>query len=66
MSDEMLPQGFDESAMSKRLADAWDFVITPQHHMVIVPCDNPDCDLEDGCCNCEHTGRIAIYVLQGA
>lgn len=29
----------------------------------IVRCPNPDCDVENGCCVCEHTGWIYEYVL---
>ena len=25
---------------------------------VVVSCPNPECDPEEGCCLCEHTGRI--------
>ncbi len=31
--------------------------------MQIEPCPNPDCDEEEGCCVCEHTGRVYSYVL---
>lgn len=27
----------------------------------IEPCWNPDCDPEEGCCICEHTGRIWVW-----
>lgn len=29
----------------------------------VVRCPNPDCDPEEGCCVCEHTGWIYEYVL---
>jgi len=32
--------------------------------MKILPCPNPECDPEDGCCICEHSGRIYEYVLE--
>ena len=27
------------------------------------PCPNPECDPEEGCCLCEHTGKILSRVL---
>ncbi|MGB8510065.1 MAG: hypothetical protein WCD76_16925 [Pyrinomonadaceae bacterium] len=29
----------------------------------VVRCPNPDCDPDEGCCVCEHTGFIYEYVL---
>jgi hypothetical protein len=30
----------------------------PVRKRVVIRCPNPECDPEDGCCMCEHTGRI--------
>lgn len=32
--------------------------------MKAVRCPNPDCDPEDGCCVCEHTGWVYEYVIE--
>lgn len=34
-----------------------------QTRMEIIDCPNPNCDPEEGCCVCEHTGKIRQWVL---
>jgi hypothetical protein len=31
--------------------------------MEIVDCPNPNCDPEEGCCVCEHTGKVRQWVI---
>jgi hypothetical protein len=30
----------------------------------VTRCPNPDCDKEEGCCVCDHTGWVYEYVLE--